>query len=1721
MAKKRTGKNLRKSISAIEKNVLSNSIPSSLRNKIIRENNKNSTEVTNELRKSNKKKSVRKAVPMEIKNLLKRQKEEFSKGNKFLKDNFELGARNIAKSAKTGSTISDEKAYKLGIGASIMGDMDDFDMDDDFDLSGDESFSSEDDMDFDMMDDGDDSDSSSASSTIMYNDTGAVSVAKISQVIGTSVTSLIEINSSGFNAVNENLANISEMVLENNKSTIDLGLELVKSFEKIRSNTKVSNVSQLRTQTSIEDLLLGDLSVSNLLSYLDEESSPKNALMGIGDKMLQTLKDSMFAKKPGKSKKNIFDIPGVSNVILGVSDKLEHGDFSGIENFINKTREKLPGNKYSSDREGDIARSTRTGINNIRKFIKDKTFLGKLDRDGKISTANIMARGTAVAFDAETHNSINTVIPGYLAKILSSITGRSELFYDYKSGRWKTQEDAAKMRQKSIDDSLSNSSLSDFIEKMTDKERKSLGDIDTKKINEVVKHLTGSDIKDKESLSSHKGSMKSIFGEELVNVLFGQDDKNIGPLMTRINKYNIFEKSKSFKEFSAELGGSMMNAFNSDKINNSRSRSSNIRNSMSGINIDRFITRDDKAFERIHQDLVGIRNLIRSSSMSSFSGTSEGSYQDLPVESGSYFERMKSEAITRTKDKIKETGKNKIRELIPGMNNQQTMGPAPTGNILPQKSRAQAPEEENKGTNFLVDQAKDKLEDTFKNQVKNQLGNLKTKAMNSKAGQKVKNVMLSSKAGRTAASTSANLASAAAVKGGSKVAGKVTAKAGAKAGAAAIPGIGWAISGLLMVPDLFKTISNPIDSLKNPLQTIGSFIGLSEHPGDEAARMEENSGAGLRSSLKGSANDKIPSTKINSNVSADPKQEARFREYEKSGKDDLDMSTSDMSEGSRNLLKNSSALLLIPGGAIVAHQLYEHILSPILGAGTNILHKTLGMAGVFGKKSGEAMEERTSFLGNLFGGLVNGTLGIVGGIGQGVAGALAGGIGMIGEGVSSLYSMITGGKEEIEDMTEEMIMAGDATSTVMFGEDGFATDMEEEHEKLTSSIGENSEHMAKSLNKQTENTYKTSGLGMSMQLSKEFDSMLNGNKALADEVRNRPEDAADKMLKMSPMYTLASASSSTSMPNEHMVEGKIGEWFDKMGYLLKVSQENLASGGSMSGGAHIIEDAGYVADQDNRNLWGRIKDGVSSGVGNLVNFVTGGSNRKYNVHALNLVWNSWHGRDGCGYHPVYNRNYAQITRGLNGGAHYGIDLDYKLNQPQKTPVAGEVIFTGREPYGANVVSIYDGTYTLLFVHLNSISVRVGQRVKAGDVIGAAGKTGAANTPHLHLQVQRGRWTYLRNNQQDTVDPEAWMAMANGGTPVSIKYPNSSKSSSGVSALDPSGGSSIQPPGSSGGNYGEIQVAPDGQFMPMQSIDFEKDQGWRGTITGRDKPYAEFTEEDEKAFDARMNKRLSRQYGVSIEELEEATRQLKAKQRGESSFIIDGDGFTGDRDPTTGIPTPDGQYPNIPSPDDGGSVITPGKGGSMGSITNSIINEIVNYYDNSNNSLVINNTEDITNIRNIRNIFTNKSSAGVTPNFNKDLMDEMSDILKHTNNISDNTKKIAENLGKLRQVIPELLKDHEINPGDGTTIIIDRSPGVPSNDEDVIYKDKDGNIKFNIEKLIDEILDKLRDEREDIPPVIIDVGDGRPASPISEELGKYANNYFNINQSIASSIFKGL
>lgn len=90
----------------------------------------------------------------------------------------------------------------------------------------------------------------------------------------------------------------------------------------------------------------------------------------------------------------------------------------------------------------------------------------------------------------------------------------------------------------------------------------------------------------------------------------------------------------------------------------------------------------------------------------------------------------------------------------------------------------------------------------------------------------------------------------------------------------------------------------------------------------------------------------------------------------------------------------------------------------------------------------------------------------------------------------------------------------------------------------------------------------------------------------------------------------------------------------------------------------------------------------------------------------------------------------------NGRFHTGIDLPAPTGTPIHAAAAGRVSWAAYHPGGwGNLVVVADGHgVRTLYAHLSQISVRVGERVGVGSLIGLVGATGDATGPHLHFQV---------------------------------------------------------------------------------------------------------------------------------------------------------------------------------------------------------------------------------------------------------------------------------------------------------------------------------------------------------------------------------------------------
>ncbi len=95
-----------------------------------------------------------------------------------------------------------------------------------------------------------------------------------------------------------------------------------------------------------------------------------------------------------------------------------------------------------------------------------------------------------------------------------------------------------------------------------------------------------------------------------------------------------------------------------------------------------------------------------------------------------------------------------------------------------------------------------------------------------------------------------------------------------------------------------------------------------------------------------------------------------------------------------------------------------------------------------------------------------------------------------------------------------------------------------------------------------------------------------------------------------------------------------------------------------------------------------------------------------------------------------------LRRVLNGqprSPHKGLDLRGKEGTPVKACAAGQVVLAAHHYYAGKVVVVDHGLgVKTIYMHLSAITVKKGQKVTAGQIVGKVGKTGRSTGPHLHL-----------------------------------------------------------------------------------------------------------------------------------------------------------------------------------------------------------------------------------------------------------------------------------------------------------------------------------------------------------------------------------------------------
>ena len=104
---------------------------------------------------------------------------------------------------------------------------------------------------------------------------------------------------------------------------------------------------------------------------------------------------------------------------------------------------------------------------------------------------------------------------------------------------------------------------------------------------------------------------------------------------------------------------------------------------------------------------------------------------------------------------------------------------------------------------------------------------------------------------------------------------------------------------------------------------------------------------------------------------------------------------------------------------------------------------------------------------------------------------------------------------------------------------------------------------------------------------------------------------------------------------------------------------------------------------------------------------------------------------------TYLNAYSPTIPGCpQGHFHPGIDYSAASGTSVMSPVAGSVSAVGGS-FGTLAVKVGTGADRLLFMHMSSFEVKVGQIIKVGQLLGKSGSVGTKDA-HLHVEARTGK-----------------------------------------------------------------------------------------------------------------------------------------------------------------------------------------------------------------------------------------------------------------------------------------------------------------------------------------------------------------------------------------------
>ena len=154
----------------------------------------------------------------------------------------------------------------------------------------------------------------------------------------------------------------------------------------------------------------------------------------------------------------------------------------------------------------------------------------------------------------------------------------------------------------------------------------------------------------------------------------------------------------------------------------------------------------------------------------------------------------------------------------------------------------------------------------------------------------------------------------------------------------------------------------------------------------------------------------------------------------------------------------------------------------------------------------------------------------------------------------------------------------------------------------------------------------------------------------------------------------------------------------------KDTKEVIVESGKIISSRIIKED--IIKDQISKKIYRGIKNPYEYGVAFLSHPTRGG----YMTSGYGERWNSFH---------------------------KGIDIAGNIGDDVIAAMDGEVIYAeyNNGGYGNLIIIKHEDDMSTYYGHLNDYYVKVGDKIKKGDIIGSIGNTGFSTGPHLHFELR--------------------------------------------------------------------------------------------------------------------------------------------------------------------------------------------------------------------------------------------------------------------------------------------------------------------------------------------------------------------------------------------------